>query len=89
MQWPCRWRIPRLRAVPPRRAGFPLAALLRPSPARAAGFASAGWRASGASATWSPPRNGCGLYLEPASKRVRALLGARLERSQLRWSIEG
>src|SRR6266436_6023709 len=35
--------------------GFPLAAPLRPSPARAAGFASAGWRASGASATWSPP----------------------------------
>jgi hypothetical protein len=33
-----------LRAVPPRRAGFPLAALL--------------WRASGASATWSPPEKG-------------------------------
>jgi len=42
-----------LRAVPPLRADFPLAALLRPSPARAAGFASAGWRASGASAAWS------------------------------------
>jgi hypothetical protein len=35
--------------------GFPLAALLRLSPARAADFASAGWRVSGASATWSPP----------------------------------
>ena len=44
-------RVRALRGVPPRRAGFPLASLLRPSPARAAGFASAGWRASGASVT--------------------------------------
>src|SRR6266851_467166 len=39
----------------PAGAGCPLAAMLRPSPARAAGFSSAGWRASGAPPTWSPP----------------------------------
>src|SRR5882724_8078787 len=46
-------RVRTLRAVPPRRAGFPLAALL--------------WPAGGSSATWSPPehkswpfRTGCG-----------------------------
>src|SRR6266478_9464799 len=37
-------RVWALRAVPPGRAGFPLAALL--------------WRASGASATWNPPESG-------------------------------
>jgi len=40
----CR-RVRALRAPPPKRAGFPHAALLR--------------RASGASATWSPPENLC------------------------------
>ena len=54
-----------------RSAGFPLATLLRPSPARAAGFASAGWRVSVASATWSPPGSGCGL------RRCRAFLVGR------------
>src|SRR5467141_3240396 len=44
-------RVWALRAVPPGRAGFPLAALL--------------WRASGASATWNPPESGAGSTWSP------------------------
>jgi dihydropteroate synthase len=52
-------RVRALRAVPPRRAGLPVAALL--------------WRASGASATWSPPE-----IVPHCFKMLRAPPGLRI-----------
>src|SRR6266403_4262053 len=53
-------RVRALRVVPPRRAGFPLAALLR--------------RVSGASATWGPPENGSQRWRDVVPRSHAALL---------------